>query len=74
MAALKDVKGLIGRVIEGDVLAAVELATLYRCGSIGDLIEVVCPTLDPSPELFNACADGWALRDRVGPRRPLEIK
>jgi hypothetical protein len=74
VSAVKDVKALIARVVEGDVMAAVELATLNGCGSVGDLVETVCPTLDPSPALFDVCADGWALRDRVGPRRPLEIK
>lgn len=69
--AVRDVKQLVARVLDGDVLAAVELATIHRCGSVGDLVEVVCPTLDPSPGLFDCIADGWALRDRVGPKRPV---
>jgi hypothetical protein len=61
-AALKDVKSLIGAVLDGDVLAALELAQLYRVESVAELLGVVCPEGGPSVKAFDACADGFSLK------------
>lgn len=61
-AAVKNVKELISSATRGDVMAALELAQLYRVESVSELVAVVCPEGGMSVATFDAVADGYALK------------
>lgn len=70
VAATTDVKALIVKAEQGDRVAALELATTYRCDTVTELLGVVCPLGDPSVEVFDCLADAVALKRRRDETRP----
>jgi hypothetical protein len=64
MSAVADIKALIAKAESGDRVAALELATTYRCDRIEELIGVVCPLDGPSVPVFDCLADAMALKNR----------
>jgi hypothetical protein len=75
VAASADIKALISRAEQGDRVAALELATTYRCDSVRELLGVLCPLDPPSVALFDVAADAMSLKARRDASRPvLKIK
>ena len=64
-----DVRALVSKAEQGDPLAALELAQLYKVQSVTELVGVVCPLVPPTVEAFNACADAVALKRELEARK-----
>ena len=58
-------KKLIAAVLEGDVVAGVELARGWKAGTVTELLAVVCPDGQVSVGVLDTCADAIALMNRT---------
>jgi hypothetical protein len=63
VAALSEVKRLQALALEGKVLAALELADIYRVASLRELLGVICPNGLPSVGTFDCAADAYRLKE-----------
>jgi hypothetical protein len=64
VAALSEVKRLQALALEGKVLAALELADIYRVKSLRELLAVICPGVDTPPVgAFDCAADAYRLKE-----------
>lgn len=64
VSATVDIKKLLDLAEKGDRVAALELATTYRCESVSELLGVVCPLDPPSVDVFDCCCDAIHLKQR----------
>jgi hypothetical protein len=63
MAALREVQQLQELARSGKVLAALELADIYRVKSLRELLAVICPGVEaPPPDVFDCVADAYQLK------------
>jgi hypothetical protein len=61
VAAVKEVHRLKELVFSGEVLAAMELAEIYKVTRLEELLLVVTVHRPRHVEIFDCCADGYAL-------------
>lgn len=69
VAALREVQRLRELALDGKVLAAMELAEIYKVRSLRELLGVVCPHELPSPDVFDVCCDAFDLKARADARK-----
>ena len=76
-SAQTDVQELLRLALAGDRIAALELATVYRCLNVTELVGVLSPTGVPSVFVFDVAADAMALKNRRDrpsrPRAPIDL-
>jgi hypothetical protein len=64
VAALREVQQLQELARRGKVLAALELADIYRVKSLRELLAVICPGVETPPVgAFDCAADAYRLKE-----------